>query len=93
MNYQEDMQEWEGKFKDEKGPDHEMNRNQEIDLLNLALKKLNDDKREILVLSKFQELKYEEIGSILDLSVAAVKVRVHRAMNKLKTVYQSLETI
>ena len=92
MNYQEDMQEWEGHLKDEKGPDHEMSKNQEVELLNIALNKMTHDKREILVLSKFQELKYEEIGNILDLSVAAVKVRVHRAMNELKTVYHSLET-
>ncbi len=92
MHYQEDMQEWEGKLKEEKGPDHQVSRSQEIDLLNQAMKRLKDDKREVLILSKYQELKYEEIGKILEISVPAVKVRVHRAMNELKEIYLSLET-
>jgi DNA-directed RNA polymerase specialized sigma24 family protein len=39
------------------------------------------------VLSKFQELRYQEIASILDISEGAVKVRVHRAMSQLKNAY------
>ena len=91
MHYQEDMQSWEGELKTDKEQDFELSRSQELTLLDDALRRLNDDKREILVLAKYQELKYEEIGSILNLSVPAVKVRVHRAMNELKQVYQSLE--
>ena len=52
-----------------------------------AMAQLPEDKREILVMSRFQGLKYEEIGNILNCSVGAVKVKVHRAINQLKEVY------
>ena len=53
---------------------------QEAALLQHALMQLPEDKREILVLSRFQELKYDEIARLLGCEVGAVKVRVHRAL-------------
>src|SRR4030095_14226582 len=49
-------------------------------LLQRALLELPDEKRELLILARFQELRYEEIGSLLDVETGTVKVRVHRAM-------------
>jgi RNA polymerase sigma factor (sigma-70 family) len=60
-------------------------------VLNEALQKLPEDLRELLVLSKFEQLKYGEIATILNISVANVKVRVHRAILKLKDIYFQLE--
>ncbi len=60
-------------------------------LLHQALKKLPDDQREILILSRFEELKYEEIGQILGLSVANVKVKAHRAIQRLREIVMSYE--
>ena len=48
------------------------------------------EKRELLVLSRFQNLKYEEIGSILGCDVGAVKVRVYRAVRALSQIYYEL---
>ncbi len=48
---------------------------------------LQPESREILILSKFQELKYHEIAAIMDITEGAVKVRVHRALHQLKNVY------
>lgn len=93
VSYQDDMQAWEGHLKDDKSADHELGRTQEIDLLNRALAQMKPEKKEILILSKFKELKYEEIGKLLDCSVPAVKVRVHRAMAELKKIYESLEAV
>lgn len=53
-------------------------------MLNKAISNLSNESREVLILSRFQELKYEEIARILEISEGAVKVRVHRAMNQLK---------
>jgi RNA polymerase sigma-70 factor (ECF subfamily) len=49
---------------------------QETALLHKALMQLPEEKREILVLSRFQELKYDEIAQLLGCEVGAVKVRV-----------------
>ena len=59
-------------------------------LLHLALGKLPADKREVLVLSRFQGLKYEEIGQILQCPVGTVKARVHFALKELRDIYLSL---
>lgn len=55
--------------------------------LDKALAKLNPDEREILVLSRYHGLKYEEISRVKNISVAAIKVQVHRAMKHLRTIY------
>ena len=61
--------------------------------LNQALLKLSTTDREILILSKFQNVKYQEIAEILDLTESAVKVKVHRAIKKLREVYFKLEKV
>jgi len=62
----------------------------DFELLDKALAKLNPDERELLVLSRYQGLKYEEISRIKNISVAAIKVQVHRAMKHLRTIYFKL---
>jgi RNA polymerase sigma-70 factor (ECF subfamily) len=57
----------------------------------MAMDRLPEDKREILLLSKFQDKKYKEIGEILGCSEGAVKVKVFRALQELKEVYKKLE--
>ena len=55
--------------------------------LDLALASLQPEHREILVLSRYQGLKYEEISKIKDISVAAIKVQVYRAIRQLRSLY------
>lgn len=55
--------------------------------LDEALQGLDPDQREVLVLSRYQGLKYEEIARIRESSVAAVKVQVYRALQRLRTLY------
>src|SRR3954464_4780323 len=64
---------------------------QETALLHRALMQLPEEKREVLVLSRFQELKYEEIALMLGCQPNAVKVKVFRALKDLRDVYQQLE--
>ena len=63
---------------------------QEAALLRRALARLPEDKREVLVLSRFQNLKYEQIAELLDCEVGAVKVRVYRALRALRQNYCEL---
>jgi RNA polymerase sigma factor (sigma-70 family) len=55
-----------------------------VALLQQALSLLTPDKREVLILSRYQDLKYATIAEILGCSAEAVKARVHRAMNDLR---------
>ena len=66
--------------------------NEELDTLQMALDRLAADKKEILVLSKLQGMRYQDIAEVLELSESAVKVRIFRALKELKAVYEQLET-
>lgn len=66
--------------------------NQETSLLHRALLRLPEEKREILILSRLQEMKYEEIAKLLGCEVGTVKVRVHRALLELKQVFHQMQT-
>ncbi|WP_201983495.1 RNA polymerase sigma factor [Hymenobacter rubidus] len=68
-----------------------LERAQEVATLHQALARLSAEHREVLVLSRFQEMKYGEIAQVLGTTEGAVKVRVHRAMNELKTAYHRIE--
>ncbi|MFO7865543.1 MAG: RNA polymerase sigma factor [Candidatus Aminicenantes bacterium] len=63
---------------------------QEIDLLQQALSKLPVRKREVLLLSRFQGMKYKEIAELMDCRIGTVKGHVHRAMKELRKIYGEL---
>lgn len=63
---------------------------QDLALLHRALRELPDDKRELLVLTRFQDLSYEQIGGILGCGAGTVKTRVFRAMKELSSKYSEL---
>ena len=60
-------------------------------LLQTALARLDRDDREVLLLSRFQELSFAEISGILECSVGAAKVRAHRALRELRDIYFQLQ--
>jgi RNA polymerase sigma-70 factor (ECF subfamily) len=63
--------------------DEKIRSRQETALLQRALASLPADKREVLILSRFQNLQYNEIGRILGCEPNAVKQRVFRAVRAL----------
>ena len=62
-------------------------------ILIRSLAMLDDDNRELLVLTRFQHMKYEEVAAVYDTTVANIKVKVHRAIQKLREHYFQLEKI
>jgi RNA polymerase sigma factor (sigma-70 family) len=72
------------------GPEESAAKGQDLALLKRALDRLPADKKEILVLSRFQDMKYEDIGALLGCEVGTVKVRVFRAMRALEQAYFTL---
>jgi len=71
-------------------PDSQVENKQETALLRRALAALPSEKREVIVMSRFLELRYEEIASILKCEVGTVKVRVYRALRELGDVFFAL---
>ena len=82
---------WENRLGHEDAYSVQLLQDEETKMLSMALDRLPADKREIILLSKYQEKKYKEIGEILGCTEGAVKVKVFRALQDLKAAYQQLE--
>lgn len=89
--WMDDVDKWKDRLTNDDNRQEEYQQEEERQLLAMALDRLPEDKREILLLSKYQEKKYREIGEILGCSEGAVKVKVFRALQDLKEVYKKLE--
>jgi RNA polymerase sigma-70 factor (ECF subfamily) len=63
--------------------DRQIQNRQETALLHRALAAMPPEKREVLIMSRFMDLKYEEIATALKCEVGTVKVRVYRALREL----------
>jgi len=83
--------EWEDRIADGALVDEQLEKKLELEILQNRIAGLSPESREVLILSRYQDLKYAEIAEVLDISVGAVKVRIHRAINQLKTLYLQSE--
>ncbi|MFB0565726.1 MAG: RNA polymerase sigma factor [Candidatus Aminicenantaceae bacterium] len=68
-------------------PTEHLERGEVVTLMRKALAKLPFRKREVLVLSRFQNLKYKEIAELLGCNTGTVKAYVHRATRELGKIY------
>jgi RNA polymerase sigma-70 factor (ECF subfamily) len=82
-----DLTNLEERIDGEQYTDAKLEKEQELKILETAMDKLSDENRELLILCRFQELKYHEIAKILNTTEGAIKVRVHRALTQLKNNY------
>jgi RNA polymerase sigma-70 factor (ECF subfamily) len=64
---------------------------QEAELVRRALDGLPVQKRELLVLFRFQNLKLREIAELTGVQVGTVKAQVHRALKDLSRIYLDLQ--
>ena len=65
-------------------PEELFTRKQDVQFLQEALGRLTPEKREVLVLSRFSNMRYDAIASILQCEVGTVKTRVYRALKELR---------
>jgi len=87
MPVHQELTDFEEKIAGEDHAGRQVERRQEMETLLSAMKLVSTENRELLVLCRFQELKYSEIAQVLNISEGAVKVRVHRALGQLKECY------
>jgi len=79
------------KLVDENNIDDQMYQNEQQLQLKRALHELRPEKRELLILSRYQELKYHEIAEVVGISEGAVRVKIHRTLKELKEIFFKLE--
>jgi RNA polymerase sigma-70 factor (ECF subfamily) len=75
---------------EELSADEQFDKGESVGLVRRALMRLPVDRREVLLLSRYEFKTYEEIARALDCSVSAVKVRAHRAVKQLRKLYNEL---
>jgi RNA polymerase sigma-70 factor (ECF subfamily) len=68
----------------------DMAKQQDLNLLYRALRELPEEKRELIVLSRFQGLSHEQIGEIVGCETGTVKVRMFRAMKEVGRIFWDL---
>lgn len=70
----------------QKGPEAQMEINEQQEMVQSLLQELPEDYREAVVLRYWHELSYEEIAEMMDTSVSAIKSRLFRARRQLAEV-------
>jgi RNA polymerase sigma-70 factor (ECF subfamily) len=64
-----------------------LEKQEHFSVLRRALLALPEEKRELLILARYEELKYEAIAKMLQIEVGTVKVRIHRALKELRALF------
>jgi RNA polymerase sigma factor (sigma-70 family) len=73
-------------------PGRQLEESEEKALLQRAMMQLTESNRELLILLRYQEMKYEDIAELLGTEVGAVRTRVHRAMKELRDTFMKLRS-
>jgi RNA polymerase sigma-70 factor (ECF subfamily) len=68
-----------------------MEKEKQLERVEQALGRLSLDKRELLVMSRYQGMKYKEIAEVYRATEGAIKVKIFRALNDLREIYRELE--
>lgn len=66
---------------------------EKVAMLERAMRYLDEEKRELLVLSRYQGLRYREIAEMKQTTEANIKVKVFRAIKELKEIFQKMEKL
>jgi RNA polymerase sigma factor (sigma-70 family) len=81
---------WDEVVESERTPLDQLERGQDVKLLREALARLPLKKREVLVLSRYQDMKYKDIAELFGCQIGTVKAHVHRAIKDLGKIYLEL---
>lgn len=66
------------------GPSSKMEKREMQEIVKKAIGQLPDEQRSVVILYRYENLSYEEISKVLNVSLPAVKSRLHRARKNLK---------
>jgi len=74
----------------QESPPEKVQREAEVALMAKALSRLPAKKQEIIILSRFHDLKYREIANLTGYPEGTIKATVHRAIRELADIYGRL---
>ena len=67
----------------EPGPGAAFERREDAALVRQALRRLPADKRELIVLSRYRGMTYDQLAELLQAEAGTIRVRLHRAIRQL----------
>lgn len=70
-------------------PNHDLMVRDEYRRVMAAMRRLEDDERDLLALVVSSELSYRELAAITGISEANVKVKIHRTRKKLRNILET----
>jgi len=85
-----DGQAWDNLLREETTPQDIFDQEQEKELVRETVEKMPDHLREILILSYFQQIPYQEMSDILKIPLGTVKSRLHAAVKCFAKLYHEV---
>ena len=74
-------------------PEEEVLKKEQAEKIRRCLMCLGEQERTVLLLRDFEELSYEEVAKIMNLTVEVVKSRIYRARQKFRRIYENEKAI
>ena len=71
-------------------PDKVVEHKNDVEYLEKALEELPQEKKELILMSRYENMNYKEIGAVLGCTEGTVKVRMYRAMKELTDIFYKL---
>jgi RNA polymerase sigma-70 factor (ECF subfamily) len=65
-------------------PDHEITHHQRKEMLHRAINKLPEKQRVAFTLNKYEDLSYQQIAEVMEITLASVESLIHRAKKNLQ---------
>lgn len=93
LKHQDSMNETDHSTLAVEAPDEMLHQRERKTILSEALQQLSAEKRDAIVLSRYQGLKYKEIAKMSNCSENAIKSRVQRGMLELRGIIEKIETV
>lgn len=75
----------------EPGPGAAFERREDAALVREALRRLPADKRELIVLSRYRGMSYDQLAELLQAEAGTIRVRLHRAIRQLGEILCELQ--
>ena len=82
----EDSPTWESSANRDDNPQRQLEQSELADIVQDALRALNQEQREVVIMKEFEGLKFREIAEVLNISENTVKSRMYYGLDGLKKI-------
>jgi RNA polymerase sigma factor (sigma-70 family) len=87
-NEAEDSPKWESSGQRNDNPERQLEQVELSDILQDALRELNTEQREVVIMKEYEGLKFREIAEVLNISENTVKSRMYYGLEGLKKILE-----